>query len=383
MTDDAPRHTTTALTRRLEGLRERARIPALAAVVARQGSAPRLASVGRVDPRASDPATLDTVFAWYSITKIVTACVALRLAESGFLDLDAPVSETVPQVAPLVRGRGPTPRDLLCHGGGFVDRQMHVARWFRQPGDPWPDPREFLAVQLSRHGRLKREPRQALHYSNLGFALLGECLAAAGGLPFRQLVRDEVLDPLGCVATGFEGAAIPEGRQAVGLLPRWSTMGLAVAMVGRGRFTTGRLAGVEGAGRSPTFGSQSVVRWRDLVFSAHGGLLGPISDLARLVDAFVQGGAPLLDPESVAAMGELVLAEGAGAGRTRGTGLGFFIDLEPQGLPGRGRLLSHGGRGPGFTTEFFWLPEAGMGVGVLGSGSFDCKAVARALLLEA
>ena len=43
----------------------------------------------------------------------------------------------------------------------------------------------FLVEQLRRHGELPRPPGERLHYSNLGYAVLGEVLASAGGADFR------------------------------------------------------------------------------------------------------------------------------------------------------------------------------------------------------
>src|SRR3954468_18442748 len=54
---------------------------------------------GSADLAAGRPTTADTGYLWFSMSKIATATAALRLADEGRLDLDAPVSELVPEFA--------------------------------------------------------------------------------------------------------------------------------------------------------------------------------------------------------------------------------------------------------------------------------------------
>jgi CubicO group peptidase (beta-lactamase class C family) len=351
----------------LEQQRVRQRVPGLAACVVQDGCADQVLASGVADLGSGRPLVAGAPFAWYSLTKIVTAATALRLSERGALDLDAPAEALVPELAestPAGSGWRPvTARDLLSHGAGFRDRQVHVVRWFREPRTPWPEPRAFLRAQLRRHGPRRSAPGARLAYSNLGYAVLGELLAAASGRPFRELVHEEVLEPLAMDASGFEGERVLSDRHAVGHVARWNGMGLALRLFGRGAFSAGR------AGR------HGRLRWRDLVFSPHGGLLGPVGDLVPLLRAFVArpelGSAQLLAPASVRAMAVPLTRS-----RREVCGLGWFV--EPW--TGGGTLLRHGGRGPGYTTEMAVLPEARRAVAVLGNGSFDARAVAAALL---
>lgn len=353
----------------LAAFRPAARTPALALTVVRPGR-PALESVsGAADLRDRIPVRPNTIFGWYSLTKIVTATLALQLHEQSLLNLDDEAQQWVPELALTAPARShgaePSLRHLLCHGAGFVDRQVHVARWFRAPGAPFPHARSFLASALRRHGPRRSRPGARLHYSNLGYAVLGEALAAAGGAPFRQLVHERVLAPLGMNHTGFEGAARGDAAQAVGHLPWASSMGLAVWALGRGAFIDGRV------------GAQQRVRWRDLVFSPHGGLLGPLGDLSRLL-ALQLGDGPVqvLSDAARQAAAERVLQASGG---DEATGLGWWLDRHRS--TGE-RQLRHGGRGPGFTTEMVVLPERRLAVGVLGNGAFDARAVAAAVLAE-
>ena len=66
-------------------------------------------------------------------------------------------------------------------------------------------------------------------YSNLGFGLLGEALAKAGGKPYSALLKERVADPLGMVDTTTRLADAQKPRAMTGLdidgkeAPLWET----------------------------------------------------------------------------------------------------------------------------------------------------------------
>ena len=56
---------------------------------------------GEADAEKHTPVTADTIFHMYSMTKVMTVVCALSLWEKGLRDLDAPVSEYIPEYAEL------------------------------------------------------------------------------------------------------------------------------------------------------------------------------------------------------------------------------------------------------------------------------------------
>ncbi len=122
-------------------------------------------------------------FRWASVTKPVTALACLVAAEEGSLDLDEPAGPA-----------GSTVRHLLAHASGL-------------PFDPGPP----IA-----------KPGERRIYSEHGFEVLGETLAARTEMPFAEYLRAAVLDPLGL------GARL-DGKPGSGL---WGTIGDLLA-VGR------------------------------------------------------------------------------------------------------------------------------------------------------
>src|SRR5215213_1917200 len=86
---------------------------------------------GLADRSANRSASASTAYLWFSMTKIVTATTALRLADEGRLDLDAPVREYVEYLA-APGNRQPTVRQLLTHTAG-LGNPLPI-RWAHLPG---------------------------------------------------------------------------------------------------------------------------------------------------------------------------------------------------------------------------------------------------------
>jgi CubicO group peptidase (beta-lactamase class C family) len=93
------------------------------------------------------------------------------------------------------------------------------------PADqPPPDPDRFLHSLLACHDKLRFEPGSRSNYSNLGPLILVAAMATAAGRPFTELVREEILDPLGMGATAFTFTRLTRPRAAVGYHPQLSPM---------------------------------------------------------------------------------------------------------------------------------------------------------------
>lgn len=150
------------------------------------------ASSGIAD-RLDAPVRPETRFALASITKTFTSVVALRLSERGVVDLDEAIE---------LSGLAPdtTMRDLLGHTAG-------LAYPARLDGASWD-----AAAFASAAGQPRAcDVRECFAYSDLGFVAAGLALQEAAGEPFVDLLRAEVLDPIGLAST----ALIERPAQAV------------------------------------------------------------------------------------------------------------------------------------------------------------------------
>ncbi|TMR04346.1 beta-lactamase family protein, partial [Nonomuraea turkmeniaca] len=178
-------HTTArALLRRLAVEQAECRVPSLTAAIVRDGRLAWFGGRGRV---RDAPPTAATQYRIGSITKSMVAVVVMRLRDEGALDLTDPLQAHLPG-AP--HGHL-TIAQLLSHTGGLT-AEPPTGWWERTPGIPATDLLKRLGP-----GELKHRPGRRFHYSNVGFALLGELIAHLRGTTWLQAVHAEVLTPLG------------------------------------------------------------------------------------------------------------------------------------------------------------------------------------------
>ena len=229
----------------------------MAAVAVLTGAGTALASLG---------ATLEEDFEIGSLSKGVTGLLYADAVERGEVD----PATTLGDLLPLGRVPAADVRlaSIATHRSGLprlpssvAPLRRTLALWWRG-ANPYG---ESLAELLDQARALPvGQPRPL--YSNIGFELLGHALAAASGLGYADLVRDRLTVPLGM--SGTYAPATPARLRPT-------------ALSGRGR--TGRP-------RAP---------WTGEALAPAGGLRAPITDLARLAGALLDGTAPglaALDP---------------------------------------------------------------------------------------
>ncbi len=99
-----------AVARIIEPFRLDRRIPGLSIAIADSGGLRHASASGLADLRGDRPATPETSYLWFSLTKIVTATAAVRLADEGRLDLDEPISRYFPMLSAAANVVHPTGR---------------------------------------------------------------------------------------------------------------------------------------------------------------------------------------------------------------------------------------------------------------------------------
>jgi len=130
----------------------------------------RATGVSSIKPRQAMKTT--GRFRVASVTKVFTAAVVLRLAESGTLSLDDTVERWLPGRVPGGAGAAITIRQLLSHTSGLADLQ-YGGDPFGVDGPPGP-----------------------FRYANWNFNLLGEIIAAATSSTFGAELARLILRPL-------------------------------------------------------------------------------------------------------------------------------------------------------------------------------------------
>ena len=320
-------------------------------------------AVGLADIARRQPVTLDTVYLWFSMTKIATATAALQLVENGQLRLDDPVAEYLPQF-PTPRTGWPTIRvkHLLNHSSGLVN--PIPVRWVHPADQPGRDPHQFTLELLGRHPKLRFPAGSKASYTNLGYIALGEVITAAAGQRYEDYMRENILRPLGMTRTDFSYSPEMRGDAATGYQSRLNPLTPAF----RRLLPTGIVDGSQGR----------FLAFRPFCVDgpAYGGLIGSARDAARFMHAHINGGRSngirLLSPESVKQM-QTITARG----RKLDVGLGWFHRHSDPATADN--YLEHLGGGGGFFNMMRIYPERKLGVVVMGNTtSYDHRSVAAA-----
>lgn len=316
-------------------------LPSVSVALVRDGAVVWKAAFGFANMWAKTPATPDTLYSTGSTFKTVNATAVMRVVEQGKLALDEPVGPRLGDDAPRQpEGAAPiTLRHLLTHASGLPTSGNTVPLWDRAlPADLHTATSRLVADAA---------PGRRTVYSNVGFALAGRLAGEAAGLAFEEVVRREVLTPLGMTHTTFS----PTGPEVERLALPYARTKDGVAALRQVRFD---------------------------VWPA-GDVYTTAEDLATFLAAHLEGGA---------LKGTRVLTEASCAemhrrqffrdqGRT-GFGLAFLVDE----TPGR-RTIRHDGLVPGLTAEMAGDLDRRVGVVLLANlseGNRPLGALARVAL---
>ena len=287
------------------------------------------------------PIDEDTVFEIASITKTMTATVAARLAADGRLDLDAPVRRYLPgfRVADAQVSERVTVRDLFTHTAG----------WFGEYLPPTGHGDDAIALGVAAMAGLEQvSPEGTFSYNTVSLTVAGRIIEVIAGLPYEQVMREQLFEPLGMSRSYFRAEDVLYERLAAGHTVRDGRAALV-----RSRFS-------EGSGGAPAGGVRSTVR-----------------DLLRYGQAHL-GGAPVpfLSEAALTAMREPRVATGP-AGHV---GLSWFLE-DRDGV----RIASHGGATVAHMSQLVLIPARGAVLTILTNGANGarlCAELTEWLLVE-
>lgn len=311
--------------------RKRHDAPGALAVVCRLGDEPLLIASGTRDVKQTEPVTFNDHFRIGSLGKLLAGTVALRLAETGALDLEAPISRYVDDVP---NGESITLLDLGRHTSGLPDaiRNPEFQRAIVvEPSRQWAA-REILAFAFSQPAT--DAPGKAYRYSNSNTILLALAAEAATGKSFANLLKEIVFDPLGMTSSGH--GAEPE-------LPE--------------PHPSGYRYGKEG--HPIRYGTYfcDVSNFSAAWAGAAGDYHSTVTDMARAVRALCMG--ELLTPASRA-----ILHDWRRTGQAEHA-YGFCIEKW------KGGWIGHRGDVPGFQAVAGWHPKLDLGIVVFSNLSND------------
>lgn len=288
----------------------------------------------------------ETIVNLYSVGKAVTALCALRLVESGALDLDSPVSRYWPEFAQAGKKHIPV-RYLLTHQAGLpaVFRLLPNGAELR-----WEVMTEALAAQ---EPWWKPGEGHGYHVNTYGF-LVGEVVRRVTGKSLGTYLRDEIAGPAG--VDFFIGVGPELDARCADVIP---------ALPGpdaeqRRALLESDLATFAGLSRMrlaayrnpPNLSGQGIINtreWRAAEVPSTNGH-GNARAVARLYSALATDGeldgVHILSPETVEmAIAEQVYGEDLVLQRPTRFGLGFQLAMRERPLGPNPRSFGHFGAG--------------------------------------
>lgn len=168
-------------------------------LVAEKGKVVFAKGYGLADVEKNIPNTPETKFMIGSITKQFTAMLVTQLVEKGKLKLDNTISDFIPEF-PKDIGDKITVEMLLCHSSGLILPEGIEKYYYATSKEEWLQ--EYLK-QLSEEG-LRFEPGKGYGYSNAGYFILGLIIEKVTGKSYEDVLREQILKPLGMTQTGCD-----------------------------------------------------------------------------------------------------------------------------------------------------------------------------------
>ena len=335
-----------------EALAQSGNPPAVSATVVKDGVTVYSGGFGLANPETGAGATPQTVYHWWSMTKVVTAVAILQLAESGALDLDDPVIHHLPFFDVAYDGQPRTDisvRQLLSHTSGLPDCVPAIIGWVHYD-DIRIDQTALLKAKLPDYRELVFAPGTGAGYTNLGYLVLGAVIEAVTEMPYEDYIEKAVLAPLGMTSTGFVYRPDLAEDEARGSHPIVNLYTLFLPFL---------------LDLQDLVASQDGSKWwLNRVYidaTPPTGLIGPATDVAVFMKAYLAAGqgaeVALLSPASIAAM---MPRSDALDGRALG-----WAEFATTGRV----FVQHRGGGPGFAAMMRLYPEEGLGIALFANGT--------------
>ena len=311
--------------------------PAASAAVTHHGKLVCLKALGHFLYETDTPETTTTsIFDLASLTKVVaTTSITMILYERGLLDLDTSVVSVVPEF----KGDDPrrkeiTLRMLLAHSSGLPayeklflkarDREELLSAAFRIP--------------------LKYDPGSIADYSDIGFIILGVALERLAQDALDHFCRQEIFGPLGMAHTTFDPPL-----HWWSLIPPTADDKSFRERIIQGEVQDENASVMEGV-------------------AGHAGLFATAEDLAIFAHTLLQGGRPIVRPETLALF---TRRESSPAGTSRALGWDTPSAPSQSGKYFSDRSFGH----LGYTGTSIWIdPQRQLSITLLTNRTWpDCK----------
>ena len=213
-------------------------------------------AVGQLDMADSTSPDIHTLWDMASLTKVIAlTSVMMQLVEKGLVKLDAPVQRYIPEFTGRWKNRV-TVRHLLTHCSGLPSwRPLY------KEATSAPD-----ALALAIATPLDTTPGAQMVYSDLGAIIMGEIVHRVTNTPLDSYATNHVFAPLGMNETFYRPDTSLRSHIAPTEIDPWRQRHLRGEVHDENAYALGGVSG-------------------------HAGLFSSASDLARLAQAYLNGGA--------------------------------------------------------------------------------------------
>jgi CubicO group peptidase (beta-lactamase class C family) len=189
-------------------LMARFNVPGVSIAVIRDHQIHWAKGYGIADVTTGAPVNTETLFQAASMSKPVAAMAVLRAVQDGLFTLDTDINRILTSwrldLGEFAKDGPVTPRMLTSHTSGLGDGFGFPGY---EPSDSVPTALEILkGSKRANVGVLfmERPPMSLMEYSGGGVMLMQQALSDARKRPFADIMRDDVLRPIGMTRSTYE-----------------------------------------------------------------------------------------------------------------------------------------------------------------------------------
>lgn len=220
-------------------------------------------SLGYNDANMTQPTNTQSVYHVYSLTKILTASVVMKLVEKGKIDLYDSIKKYFPNFKLKYQGKDVdiSILNLLNHSSGITDKASQIPSMMQsQPSH------NYLTLPYM--------PGSEAKYSNAEYIILSKIIEQVTGQYFDEVVREYILNPQKMSRSAFTYNDAMSKDQVFGTIRLFSLTGLIMKFM------------LDDKNKDFYQGSTLWLKEFDVRWQAAGGLVSSIEDMAKFLSAY-------------------------------------------------------------------------------------------------
>jgi len=220
-------------------------------------------SIGYNDANMTQKTDTQSVYHVYSLTKIFTASIVMKLIEKGKINLDDSIKKYFPNFNLRYQGKDVdiTILNLLNHSSGITDNSPEIQNMFQENNS-----NSYLSLPYM--------PGSEAKYSNTEYIILGRIIEKVTNEDFDAIVKDYILDPTNMTHSGFTYNHTMSNNQVFGTIKFFSLTGLIMKFI------------LDDGNKNFYQGSTLWLKEFDIKWQAAGGLVSSITDMAKFLSAY-------------------------------------------------------------------------------------------------